>query len=166
LANLLLDAMKYDLLRFVSVGAPNGQPTRISRLVTVAYNLNQCQLFPSAFPNGVNVQVNRTNELYDGWNVNVDRLFFANGQRKLLLYLFQLRLINRNSSLPAGDPWKDETMSSVDSPATSTNTQPIELGDGFHCSDMLSFDAMDPTVYAVQQKGLSYMKTWLAQWTP
>ncbi|KAG6833973.1 hypothetical protein H0H93_012846 [Arthromyces matolae] len=103
-------------------------------------------MFPSAFPTTVNVQVNRTNELYDGWDVRLDRLFFANGIR---------------------DPWKDATVSSVDVSVPSTDSQPIAVGDGFHCSDLLTESGtVDSTVRAVQVKALSSMKEWIADYKP
>lgn len=43
----------------------------------------QCQLmFPEAFPELPHVNIEQTNALYKGWNVELKRLFFANGQRK------------------------------------------------------------------------------------
>ncbi|KAG6809627.1 hypothetical protein H0H92_015482 [Tricholoma furcatifolium] len=94
---------------------------------------------------GVDIQVNRTNELYEGWNVKHDRFFFANGMR---------------------DPWRDATVSADGVNIQSTDEQPIAVGDGFHTSDLLAASAVDPTVLAVQEKGLSYMKSWLAEWQP
>ncbi|KAG6808517.1 hypothetical protein H0H92_003858 [Tricholoma furcatifolium] len=128
----------------------------------------QCQyMFPTAFPNGVNVQVNRTNELYAGWDVNIDRLFFANGIRKHHPPTSSPCHDNPHRiAYCVGDPWKDATVSSVDVDRTSTETQPIEVGDGFHCSDLLTESgSVDATVLAVQQKALGFMQTWLAEWT-
>ncbi|KAG6839817.1 hypothetical protein C0991_011337 [Blastosporella zonata] len=103
-------------------------------------------MFPGAFPDTVDVQVDRTNNLYEGWNVNLDHLFFANGIR---------------------DPWKDATVSAAGITVTSTASQPIEVGDGFHCSDLItSRGTVDPTIRAVQVKALSFMQTWLATWKP
>ncbi|KAF8827103.1 hypothetical protein HHX47_DHR5000888 [Lentinula edodes] len=90
--------------------------------------------------------VANVNKQYTGWNVSVDRLFFANGQR---------------------DPWREATVSADGVDVASTNTQPIAIGDGFHCSDLLtSAGTVDKTVRAVQTEALSFMKTWLAEWEP
>ncbi|KAE9409903.1 hypothetical protein BT96DRAFT_984242 [Gymnopus androsaceus JB14] len=47
----------------------------------------------------------------------------------------------------------------------STLEQPIAIGDGFHCSDLITDNGLvDTTVLAVQTKALTFMKTWLAEW--
>lgn len=38
-------------------------------------------MFPAAFPKPPTIQTARTNRVYDGWNVTISNLFFANGQR-------------------------------------------------------------------------------------
>ena len=48
----------------------------------------------------------------------------------------------------------------------STTSQPIAVGDGFHCSDLSAASAIDPTIAAVQAKALASMKQWLQTWTP
>ena len=49
----------------------------------------------------------------------------------------------------------------------STPTQPIIVGDGYHCSDLGTKAAeVDPTIAHVQAQSLKYMKTWLAAWEP
>ena len=49
----------------------------------------------------------------------------------------------------------------------STSTQPIVVGDGYHCSDLgTKAGKVDSTVANVQTQSLKYMKTWLAAWTP
>lgn len=68
---------------------------------------------------------------------------------------------------PAGDPWRDATVSADGQHFQSTPTQPIAEGDGFHCSDLLtSAGVVDSTIAAVQAQGLATMKTWLAAWRP
>ncbi|KAL0955656.1 hypothetical protein HGRIS_001883 [Hohenbuehelia grisea] len=133
---------------FLQEGAPTGQPSLVTRLVQPAYDLRQCQqMFPAAFPKPPNVNVARTNAAYKGWNVKINRLFFANGLR---------------------DPWREATMSaqSITVNVKSTSQQPIAMGDGFHCTDLSAGSAVDATVNAVQQKALASMKTWLTQWKP
>lgn len=42
-------------------------------------------MFPAAFPETPVVQIERTNTVYKGWDVNIDHLFFANGARESTL---------------------------------------------------------------------------------
>jgi hypothetical protein len=39
-------------------------------------------MFPEAFPEPPYVNTQKTNDDYRGWNVELKRLFFANGQRE------------------------------------------------------------------------------------
>ncbi|KAJ3920772.1 serine carboxypeptidase S28-domain-containing protein [Lentinula edodes] len=136
---------------FLQEGPPEGVPAVVTRLVQPAYDIRQCVLmFSDVFASPADVPmaagVANVNKQYTGWNVSVDRLFFANGQR---------------------DPWREATVSADGVDVASTNTQPIAIGDGFHCSDLLtSAGTVDKTVRAVQTEALSFMKTWLAEWEP
>ncbi|KAF9464843.1 peptidase S28 [Collybia nuda] len=132
---------------YLQEGAPQGRPSLVTRLVQPDYDLRQCQqMFPAAFPTSPVVQIDRTNRVYEGWNVRLNHLFFANGIR---------------------DPWKDATVSAEGLNVGSTPQQPIALGDGFHCSDLgASSGAADATVRAVQTQALASMKTWLTTWKP
>lgn len=85
---------------FYQDGAPEDVPTLVSRLVNASYwevslhlivhlivpltrflRQRQCVLmFPEAFSEPPTPRVNETNRAYDGWFVQADRLFFANGQ--------------------------------------------------------------------------------------
>ncbi|PCH36001.1 peptidase S28 [Wolfiporia cocos MD-104 SS10] len=131
---------------FFQDGAPEGDPTIVSRLVTALYNERQCTYyFPQAFSTPPTPRVNETNKAYDGWFVQSDRLFFGNGER---------------------DPWRDATISADGTHFASTAQQPIAVGDGFHCSDLYTINAqVDPTIEAVQQEGLAAMAGWLEEWT-
>ncbi|KAF7332418.1 putative extracellular serine carboxypeptidase [Mycena kentingensis (nom. inval.)] len=126
---------------------PPNNPSLVTRLVQPAYDLRQCQMmFPAAFPNPPRVQVARTNRVYEGWNVTMENLFFANGQR---------------------DPWRYATVSAPGVTVKSTPEQPIAVGEGFHCADLLTREATaNPSVRAVQDQGLASMKAWIAAWTP
>ncbi|KZP04566.1 peptidase S28 [Athelia psychrophila] len=134
---------------FFQEGPPGDETAIVSRLVQPGYDERQCAYyFPEQFGNATTPapNANATNAFYNGWDVKVDRLFIANGQR---------------------DPWRYATVSSGDVNITSTSTQPILVGDGYHCSDLgSSAGLVDPTVLHVQQESLKYMKTWLAEWTP
>ncbi|KAJ6616277.1 peptidase S28 [Mycena sp. CBHHK59/15] len=150
---------------FLQEGPPEGHPALVTRLVQPAYDLRQCQqMFPAAFPSPPHVQTARTNNLYDGWNVSISNLFFANGQR---------------------DPWRYATVSAPGVAVQSTPSQPIAEGAGYHCADLCMFPLCyapvsfapnlptvtreglaNPTVLAVQSEGLAAMKRWIAAWKP
>jgi hypothetical protein len=66
-----------------------------------------------------------------------------------------------------GDPWRDVTVSADGQNIQSSPSQPILVGDGFHCSDLgTAAGQVDRTIAHVQKVALSYMKTWLADWRP
>lgn len=132
---------------FLQESAPPGVPSLVSRLIQPPYDLRQCQqMFPAAFPRTVNVQTARTNRVYDGWNVSISNLFFANGQR---------------------DPWRYATLSAPGVSTKSTPQQPIAMGEGYHCADLLTREGLaNPTVLAVQAHALASIKSWLAAWKP
>ncbi|KAG6830155.1 hypothetical protein H0H87_008998 [Tephrocybe sp. NHM501043] len=132
---------------YLQEGAPPHHPTLVTRLVQPAYDLRQCQfMFPEAFPQPPKTAIKKTNKNYKGWNVRLNRLFFANGQR---------------------DPWKDATVSATRHTVQSTDQQPIYIGEGFHCSDLKTASGkVDPSINAVQAAALRYFRTWLSQWKP
>ncbi|THH02165.1 hypothetical protein EW026_g651 [Hermanssonia centrifuga] len=67
---------------FLQEGAPSNHPTIVTRLVQPAYDERQCTLmFPGAWSSPPVPAANKVNAAYDGWNVSIDHLFFANGQR-------------------------------------------------------------------------------------
>jgi len=45
-----------------------------------------------------------------------------------------------------------------------TPQQPIEISNGFHCSDLRTAKRIDPTVAAVQDKALASFRIWLSAW--
>ena len=100
-------------------------------------------MFKDAFAQPPVPDTNRTNSKYHGWNVKADRLFFANGHQ---------------------DPWREATISAESQNFVGTLLQPIEVSNGFHCSDLLVAERVDPTVAAVQDKALASFKVWLAGW--
>ncbi|QRW04214.1 Serine carboxypeptidase S28 [Ceratobasidium sp. AG-Ba] len=130
---------------FAQAGAPLGWPSAVSRLTVPPYDMRQCPYFyPKAFPKPRLPNTLNINTKYKGWNVNVPRLFFANGKR---------------------DPWRQATVSSDFRNRKSTDLQPIAVSDGFHCSDLLArFGAADPTVLSVQKLALAYMTKWVKEW--
>ncbi|CAL1700044.1 unnamed protein product [Somion occarium] len=128
-------------------GAPLGHPTLVTRLVQPPYDERQCSLmFPKAFPRPPVPKAAQVNKKYKGWNVKVDRLFFANGHR---------------------DPWREATVSADGVNVKSTPSQPVAISDGFHCSDLSTANGnVDDTVKQVQQQALTTIKTWLAGGRP
>ncbi|KIJ58453.1 hypothetical protein HYDPIDRAFT_141516 [Hydnomerulius pinastri MD-312] len=129
---------------YFQASPPKGQPAIISQILQPIYDARRCvNMFPEKFSTPPTPAVGDVNLLYHGWNVGVDKLFFANGLR---------------------DPWREATVSAAGSGVSSTSAQPIYEGGGFHCSDMLRVSgALDKTVYAVQLAGLESMKMWLAK---
>ncbi|KAF9057889.1 peptidase S28 [Panaeolus papilionaceus] len=132
---------------YLQEGAPLGNPSLVSRIVTPLYDMRQCKMmFPEAFK--VLPAIPRTlitNAKYKGWGVSVSNVFFANGIR---------------------DPWKEATLSTTGL-RPKVSSQHIGLGGGFHCSDMsLASAQADPTIAAVQAQALQFMKATLASWKP
>ncbi|KAG2053444.1 hypothetical protein BDR06DRAFT_982770 [Suillus hirtellus] len=129
------------------VGPPEGQPAIVSRILQPIYEERQCvDMFPQAFAYPPLPTTTETDMMYDGWNLDVPRLFFANGLR---------------------DPWREATVSADGLYKANTTSMPIYEGDGFHCSDLITENGVvDPTIAVVQAAGLMYMKEWLAEWTP
>lgn len=131
---------------FFQDGPPKGTSSIVTRLVQPEYDQRQCRLlFPEAFKSTPTPDTRRINQLYQGWDVKVNRLFFANGLR---------------------DPWRDATVSADGLQTASTHLQTIGVDDGFHCSNLFAKNAVDPSVAAVQKQALIYMKKWLAEWQP
>ena len=105
----------------------------------------QCTyFFPEAFPTARSPNVDATNSAYEGWFVSTSNLFFANGQR---------------------DPWREATVSADGTHFQSTPQRPIEVSDGFHCSDLITKNGqVDSTVQSVIDAGLKALGGWLAEW--
>ncbi|KAH7916581.1 peptidase S28 [Hygrophoropsis aurantiaca] len=133
-------------LGFLQDGPPAGQPAIVSRLIQPVYFERQCvDMFPQKFKTPPTPGVNAINKNYEGWNIKVDRVFFANGLR---------------------DHWRDATVSADGLHKANTTMQPIYLTDAFHGSDMIAANAkVDPSVLTVQKAGLAHMKTWLSTWS-
>ncbi|RDX52320.1 peptidase S28 [Lentinus brumalis] len=133
---------------FYQEGAPEPNPTLVTRLVRPEYDERQCTyFFPEKFANQTNPapNVDATNKMYGGWFVKSKRLFFANGSR---------------------DPWKEATLAADGTNFQSTPDQPLTLSDGYHCSDLGTVNAADPTILEVQQQALKSIAGWLAEWDP
>ncbi|KAH8094922.1 peptidase S28 [Cristinia sonorae] len=132
-------------LGFFRESAPAGSPSLMSRLLKPAFDERQCQyFFPAAFATAPKVNVDKTNTKYKGWNVSVDHIFFASGRR---------------------DPWRESTISASILNVPSTSKQRIMLNNGFHCSDLYSWEAdYDPTIKATHVQALADMKMWLAEY--
>jgi len=129
---------------YLQDGAPENWPTIVSRLVTPIYDERQCQQFwPDFFKSPPVPNAAAANEETTGWNVNIDRLFFANANR---------------------DPWREATVSSDYHVRQSTETQPIFVSDGFHCSDLITSFDVDQSVADVAALGVAYLGRWQQEW--
>ncbi|KAG1723677.1 peptidase S28 [Suillus lakei] len=139
--------MVCNQIGFYQVGPPEGQPAIVSRIVQSSFIERQCvTMFPQVFASPPETPTAETNAMYAGWNMNVPRLFFANGLR---------------------DPWRGGTVSADGLNKPNTTSMPIYMSDGFHTSDMVTDNGvLDPTIAVVQEAGLRYMKEWLAEWKP
>ncbi|KAM5545186.1 hypothetical protein V8D89_001297 [Ganoderma adspersum] len=133
---------------FQEDGAPAGQPSIASRVVTPEWGLRQCGYrFPSAFgSNAAIASPNSTgiNAVYEGWNTTVENIVFASGTR---------------------DPWKEATVAADECANWGSDSQPHLLSDGFHCSDMLIREGVaSASVKSVQDTAVSYIAQWISQW--
>ncbi|KAG2132870.1 serine carboxypeptidase S28-domain-containing protein [Suillus bovinus] len=139
--------MVCNQMGFYQVGPPKGQPAIVSRILQPIYDKRQCvNMFPQAFTHPPEPATKEINAKYGGWDVSVQRLFFANGLR---------------------DPWREATVSATGLNKPKNPRMPIYESDGFHTSDMLTKNSIaDPTIAAVQEAALRYMKEWLAEWKP
>ncbi|KAG1833222.1 peptidase S28 [Suillus subalutaceus] len=139
--------MVCNQIGFYQVGPPEGQPAIVSRILQPSFSERQCvNMFPQVFASPPDTPTAKTNAMYAGWNVDVPRLFFANGLR---------------------DPWRGGTVSADGLNKPNTTSMPIYMSDGFHTSDMIMDNGIaDPTIAVVQKAGLMYMKKWLAEWKP
>ncbi|OJA09344.1 hypothetical protein AZE42_13689 [Rhizopogon vesiculosus] len=138
--------MVCNQIGFWQDGPRYSHPAIVSRIIDPTYHQRQCvNMFPNVFASPPHPTTAKTNMIYTGWNVDVERLFFANGLR---------------------DPWRDATVSADGLYKPSTPRMPIYEGDGFHCSDMDTVNGIDPTIAAVQETALEYMAEWLAEWKP
>ena len=116
-------------------------------MISLPSSQRQCTYwFPEAFKTPPVPNVDATNKAYGGWDLTANRLFCADGKR---------------------DPWRDATLSSDFHFHASTDSQPIMVSDGFHCSDLSTASGrVDSTVLTVQNAALEKMKEWLAEWEP
>ncbi|KIK95608.1 hypothetical protein PAXRUDRAFT_140281 [Paxillus rubicundulus Ve08.2h10] len=130
---------------YYQVGPPEGQPAIVSRILQPNYEERQCaNMFPQKFYSPPAPSASEVDFMYEGWNVKVNKLFFANGLR---------------------DPWREATVSADGLYKLNTTTQPIYEGGGFHCSDLIAESGIvDETIRTVQMAGLEYMRTWLAEY--
>ncbi|KAF8518527.1 serine carboxypeptidase S28-domain-containing protein [Hysterangium stoloniferum] len=129
---------------YLQDGAPIIWPSLVTRLVQPSYDERQCSyMFPTAFPQPTAPRVAETNAKFLGWDIDVERLFFANGKQ---------------------DPWREATVSSDFHTRLSTPSQPIFVGNGFHCSDLIVKSSVDPTIEAVIDAGVTTISNWIAEW--
>ncbi|KAK7470336.1 hypothetical protein VKT23_001765 [Stygiomarasmius scandens] len=136
---------------YLQDGPPEDVPALVSRLTQPESDIRQCELmfsdvFSSSNPPKMAEGVANTNEQYLGWNVSIEHLFFANGH---------------------SDPWREATVSANGVDVQSTPSQKVQIGDGFHCSDLsIASGQVDSTVKAVQDAWFATVPSWLAEWAP
>ncbi|KAI1784395.1 serine carboxypeptidase S28-domain-containing protein [Ganoderma leucocontextum] len=134
---------------FQFTGAPEGQPSITSRVVTPEWGLRQCTYrFPEAFGSAAFASPNATgiNSAYGGWNTTVEHVVFASGMR---------------------DPWKEATVAAEGSTNPGSDLQPHLLSDGFHCSDLVVRQGVaSASVKSVQDTAVSYIAKWVSEWEP
>ncbi|KZV68144.1 peptidase S28 [Peniophora sp. CONT] len=132
---------------FFQDSPPTGQTTLVSRLVQPSADETKCQwTFPAAFSSPPVPNVQQTNSMYGGWDMKVDRVFFAAGSR---------------------DPWRAATMGAEGVTPPNIDPSNIGLSDGFHCSDLLTqAGTVDSSVLAVQQAGLTKISQWVKEFVP
>lgn len=132
-------------LGFALDGPPEGERAVVSRLDTWQSEMQICaQLFPTTFADNHVPDIEAFNQRYQGWDVKMKRIFFANGKN---------------------DPWRELTVSALNSTTSSTDDQPIGFSNGFHCSDLVvAAGVADPTILDVQNKFIGYVETWLGEW--
>ncbi|VDC02130.1 unnamed protein product [Peniophora sp. CBMAI 1063] len=132
---------------FFQDSPPTGQTAIVSRLVQPSADELRCQyMFPEAFSSPPVPNVQQTNSVFGGWNLNVPRLFFGAGSR---------------------DPWREATMAAEGVTPPNVDPSNIGLSDGMHCSDLLTqAGAVDSTVLAVQQAGLAKIEQWVKEFVP
>ncbi|KAG1728281.1 uncharacterized protein EDB91DRAFT_1086157 [Suillus paluster] len=100
-------------LGFYKVGPPGGQPA-----------IRQCvNRFPQVFASPREPTTVETNKIYAGWDVDIPRLFFADGLR---------------------DTWREATVSAYGLNKANATSMPIYESDGFRCTDMIPKSGIDP----------------------
>ncbi|KAG2127939.1 peptidase S28 [Suillus bovinus] len=136
--------MMCNQLGWYRVGPPEGQPAIVSHIIQPIYQGRQCvNMFPQAFTYPPEPATEEMNAKYAGWDVSVPRLFFVNGLR---------------------DPWREASVSADGLNKPNNPSMPIYEVDGIHTTDMFTDNNINPTVAAVQEAALKYMKEWLAEW--
>ncbi|RFU34920.1 hypothetical protein B7463_g1407, partial [Scytalidium lignicola] len=137
-------------------GAPQNQPSIVSRLLTSEYYSNQCNLyFPPengyTYPENVNSSINThsVNKYTEGWGLdNTTRLIWTNGEF---------------------DPWRPAGMSSTSRPGgplASAPEHPVQIiPGGFHCSDLLLSNAeANEGVQQVVDSEVAQIVQWVSEW--
>ncbi|OAF60366.1 hypothetical protein VC83_03247 [Pseudogymnoascus destructans] len=133
-------------------GAPKNHKTIVSRNINTAYWQRQCELFFPPSQGSPNSAFGRTvdvpNHYTSGWTPRKSkRLLYVNGEL---------------------DPWRTAGVSSEfrpGGPLTSTEEIPvIIIPGGFHCSDLILKNYIDPGVKKVVDKEIEILKGWVGEW--
>ncbi|KAF4615694.1 hypothetical protein D9613_012558 [Agrocybe pediades] len=135
---------------FFQVGPPldsNVPAIAPQQLMLSDYDIGCQDTFPGAFEsNTIADRVAITSKTYGGWNVSSNRLFVVTGSR---------------------DPWLYATFSAPSQNISSTDVRPINMGDGFHCSDLSVREGeFSQSIFNIQQKAITTFSAWVGNFTP
>lgn len=85
-------------------------------------------------------------------------------RKTFVVFLFLKTLSTESNSRRLEDPWREATLSSDFHTRVSTASQPIYVGNGFHCSDLIVKSEVDPTIKTVIDAGVATLSNWLTEW--
>jgi hypothetical protein len=119
-------------------------------------------MFPDHFKTPTGPNTTRTNALYGGWDWDLDRMFYANGQRNVSYSSVTVLQSQANFS---GDPYRFATVSSEFHFVSSTERQPIFIHEGYHTKDLITQNGdINLSIRAVQDLAVAYMGKWVKEW--
>ena len=136
-------------------GAPEGQPTLVSRLIDVEWWVRQCGVY---FPTGSNGETygmakgrsaSHVNDYTNGWNIgNMTRLLYVNGEL---------------------DPWREASVSAdfrPGGPLVNTAQVPVfAVRGGFHVSDLdMENGRYNAGVRTAQDQVVKQLAAWVKEW--
>jgi hypothetical protein len=117
------------------------------------------QSWPDHFTNKTQYpDVASFNKKHGGWDIELDRVFFSNGQglHPILSHLAALSSI-------IGDGWRYATLSSDLNFRRGSDRMPIFMSDGYHMDDFL-MPTTSPSVKQVQDLAIAYIGQWVQEW--
>ena len=160
-------------------GAPEGQPTLVSRLVTASYYIRQCSMYFPEGPGGETYGIakgrteSQVNAYTGGWNIdNTTRLIYVNGDYGMPSpsppNLAQS--CPSTDSLISTDPWRTASVSSHElrpgGALESTERVPVNIvPGGFHVSDAITENGrVNAGVQAAIDREVGQLVEWVGEW--